>query len=384
MMSTEKYYDIIEKLDDCLYYYESRDFDYTKFFLEFANGEKITIKFDPKNIPHLLGINIDYLRSTGLYNKNDNAYQILDEIVRNPKKLLSQIEDGHIPPQYVFSDYIEEKLDNFKNVCGINISNIEFIVKYEKSKNFSSEKPLYDGYYIGYMNNNQLSVIGFEKNENNNAYYPHTNLLFEQYSPETDEFLKRLCANQTLTMIEIMRRSKLTEDGNINKTTHYYYNHDKLAKLRSCKRYAEMYNGVPNTIVTSIFFVEKVTNLNEEKRNTTSMLEEIAKKIEKRKIIDMHNFTANYDSTPDGILDVVSAHNDSLVNSKTNNNSEEEYSYRDIIEQYEECKKEIERLNHLLEKADEKTRQLVGKNETLEKENKGYEEKIEQIKGILK
>ncbi len=384
-MSVEEYYDIIEKLDDCLCYFENKDFDYTKFFLELANGETVPIKFDHKSVPHLLGINIDYLRSTGLFGKNENAYDILDEIVRNPRKLLKQIEEGHIPEQYVFSDYIEEKLSNFKNVCGINIANIEFIVKYEKNKNLISEKQLDDGYYIAYVNNNQLSIIGFKKNENNNTYYPHTNLLFDQYSAEADNFLKTLCGNQTLTMIEIMRRSRINENGSIDKTTHYYYNYDKLAKLRNCKRYAETYHGAPNTIVTSIFFVDKVVNLNEEKRNVTSMLKEIAQRIENKKMIDIHNFKASYDDVPNGIIDVVSSHNDSLVNSdKSTAEEEKEYSYREIIEQYEELKKEVERLNHLLERADEKTKQLVGKNEELEKENQKYIEEREQIKGILK
>ena len=184
-------------------------------------------------------------------------------------------------------------------------------------------------------------------------------------------------------MVEIMRRSKINENGTIDKTTHYYYNYEKLDKLRNCKRYAETYNGVPNTIVSNIFFVDKVVNLNEEKRNATSMLKEIAQKIEKSKIIDIHNFKANYEHVPDGILDVVSSHNDSLVNN-SNSTNEKEYSYRDIIKQYEDCKKEVEKLTKLLEKADERTRQLVGKNEALEKENQKYIEEREKIKGILK
>ena len=49
-MNKEKYYDIIEKLDDCLCYFENKDFDYTKFFLELANGETVPIKFDHKGL----------------------------------------------------------------------------------------------------------------------------------------------------------------------------------------------------------------------------------------------------------------------------------------------------------------------------------------------
>ena len=377
-MDKEIYYDIIEKINDCLDYYENKDLEYTKFFLELANGDQFSIKFEPNNIPHLLGINIDYLRSTGMF--TGNAYDIIDEITRSPKKLLNMIEQGHVKYENVFSDHITEKLNNFRNICGIDIRDIEFIVKYEKDKNLRTDSPLYDGYYIGYINGNELSVIGFEKNDRFNTYNPHTNLLFEQYTEESNNFLKRLCNNQTLTIVDRMKKNRLNEDDTIDRQNFYYKNYDKLNRLKNCKRYAETYNGVVDTVNSNLFYVEKVINLNEEKRNTSDILTEISTKIRNKKIIDLHTLKAKYDYVDDSIIEIVSAHNDSLINSTE---SDEEYSYKDIIEKYEQCKTEVIKLNNLIEKTDENTRKLTEENTKLKQENQTLNDEREQIKKIL-
>ena len=61
---------------------------------------------------------------------------------------------------------------------------------------------------------------------------------------------------------------------------------NKIGKLMMCKRYTEMYNGVTDTISSNIFYVEKVLNLNEEKRINSEILIELTDKIKNKKIID--------------------------------------------------------------------------------------------------
>lgn len=378
-MEKENFYEIIEQIDDCLTIYENKYYDYTKFYLELANGEQIAIKFDENNIPHLLGINIDELRSSRLF--TGNAYEILDEITKSPFKLYNQIQKGYIKSYNVFSEHIDKKLDNFKNICGINIFDIEFIVKYEKDKNLRTDSPLYDGYYIGYINNSKLNVVGFEKNEVSNTYYPHTSLLFEEYSNETDVFLKRLINNQTVTVVEKLRKNTINENGEIDKKLYYYSNYDKLSKLRSCKRYAETYNGTASTIYSNIFFVDKVINLNDEKKTITEALIEIAEKIKDKKVIDINTLKAKHEYSDKAITEIVSAHNDSLVNS--NNNNAEEYSYKELIKKYEEAKKEAIKLDDLTKKLEEKNQTLTEELAIIKQEKKELIEEREQIKNIL-
>lgn len=379
-MDKDKYYEIIERIDECLYFYEHRNFDNTKFYIDLANGEYFSAKYDRNNIPHLLGINVDALRSTGLY--SGYAYDILDGIVRNPYSLYNNIQKGFIKSSDIFSDHIDKKLANFKTICGINIFDIEFIVKYDKNKNLLSEAPLYNGYYIGYVNDSTLSVVGFEYSDRKNTYHPHTSLAFEEHSPEADAFLKRLFNNQTATTIEMMRKSVFQDDGTIYKQPYFYYHRDKITKLKTCKRYAETYNGVVNTISSNIYYVDKVINLNDEKKIYTDILLEIAKKITERRIIDIHSLQAKYGDTDKSIQEIVSAYNDSLVN-KNKSNVEESYSYKDLIEKYESCKAELDKVNNLIEKANKSNELLRSQNQLLRKENGEYKTEREQIQKIL-
>ena len=127
---------------------------------------------------------------------------------------------------------------------------------------------------------------------------------------------------------------------------------------------------------------ENTVNLNEEKRAFTDILTEIALKIKQGEMIDLHYLKSKYEFVDDSILELVSAHNDSLVGGKVSA-SDSEYSYKDLITKYEDTKKELVRLNGLIEKTDEQTKKLVEENNNLKQENEKLNEEREQIKNIL-
>lgn len=387
-MNIEEFYNIIDKIENCLNYYENKDYDATKYDIDFANGDHVSLKFNSKNIPHLLGINIDVLRSTGMY--KEYAYQTLWDIVNNPMKLYDLINKGYISYNQVFSDYINEKLDNFKSICGMRIFDLEFVVNYKKDRNLKSNEPLYDGYYFGYLKDAKLSVVGFTLNENNNTYYPTTNLSFEQYSEEYNKFLRRLFTNQTTTIVETMRKNTLVDFGHVEKQTYYYQNHDKVSFLRNCRRYAETYGASSNTISSNIFYVEKVMNLNEEKGIIAEIVNTIAEKITNNKMIDVRQLQNKFDYPINNfILNLISAYNDSLVikrnNDKDDNNDNDnlEYSYKEIIEDYNNCKKELERIESLKNKLEGQNKKLQEQLSSLKNENSTLQDEREQIKKIL-
>ena len=51
-----------------------------------SNDDTINIKFGANNIPHLLGIDINYLKSTGIY--QGDAFEILCNIINNPNNYI--------------------------------------------------------------------------------------------------------------------------------------------------------------------------------------------------------------------------------------------------------------------------------------------------------
>lgn len=387
-MNIEEFYNIIDKIENCLNYYENKDYDATKYDIDFANGDHISLKFNSKNIPHLLGINIDALRSTGMY--KDYAYQTLWDIVNNPMKLYDLMKKGIIHYDQVFSDYTNEKLDNFRNICGMRIFDLEFVVKYKKDRNLKSDEPLYDGYYFGYLKDNKLSVVGFTLNENNNTYYPITSLSFEQYSDEYNSFLRRLFTNQSTTIVDTMKRNIFVEYGHVEKKPYYYQNHDKVNFLRNCRRYADLYGATADTISSNIFYVEKVMNLNEEKRTYAEIGDIMFEKMQNGKMIDMRQLQNNYDyPIPEYLVNLISAHNDSLVNKRNNDNDDinndnnSEYSYKEIIEDYNKCKCDLERIENLKIRLEEQNQKLIEQLSSIKEENKELKEEREQIKKIL-
>ena len=208
-------------------------------------------------------------------------------------------------------------------------------------------------------------------------YYPHTSLLFKQDSKEANKFLKNLLKNQVVTTTEYMWKNS-TYKG----SKPYYYKHGtKIRKIKTCKRYAEMYNGISNTISSNIYFVDKVININEEKNITKKILDFIAEKISQGKIIDYKQLKEKFKHIDDEIMEIVSAHNDSLVKG---NSSDSDYSYKDLIAKYEECKEELLKHKKLIEKLEEKNSRLTDMNNQLKSDNDKLSEEREQIKRILK
>lgn len=217
---------LIDRIDDCVTLYERKRMENTRFKLYLSNGEEISISYDLNSLPHLLGINTNFLRSTNIY--EGSSWNILVDILDNPNKLYNQIKNGHIKPENVFSKQIEEKLENFENICGINISKIEFVSEYDKQNHHTSiDNQLEGEYYIGFRPKaDTLSVVGFANN--NGLYFPMTNLKFHYYRDEKENFLKRLLTNQVLLSVQTLRKNTYVNDDIDRKK--FFYSHEEKEK----------------------------------------------------------------------------------------------------------------------------------------------------------
>ena len=129
-----KILDILDNVENCLNWYLDNNISNTRYKLLLSNDEKIEIDLSERALPHLLGINIDFLRSTGHY--TGGASSILYDILESPNLLFAHIRDGHMQENQIFSKHIDKKLANFKYACSLNVFNIEFIAKYESTKSY--------------------------------------------------------------------------------------------------------------------------------------------------------------------------------------------------------------------------------------------------------
>ncbi len=110
-MDANKYLDILDSIESCLNWYFDNNLSSTRYKLFLSNSERIEIDLGERSLPHLLGVNTDFLRSTGSY--TGNASTILEDILNNPNSLLSRINNGYMNENQIFSRHIEKKLSNF-------------------------------------------------------------------------------------------------------------------------------------------------------------------------------------------------------------------------------------------------------------------------------
>jgi hypothetical protein len=76
-INSAKYSELIRKLEDCIGNYERMNYQYNKHILYLANGDVLNIKVLKNNVPHLLGVKLDYLRLANRFKHNMDQYDEL-------------------------------------------------------------------------------------------------------------------------------------------------------------------------------------------------------------------------------------------------------------------------------------------------------------------
>lgn len=327
--------DLIDRIANCFDWYCRKRFEDTRYNLFLSNGDNISIEFNRRSVPHLLGINVDFLRSTGLY--KGNAYEILEEIITNSDRLYSQIKNGYLSRDNVFSKYIDKKLNNFKNICGINIFDIEFVVDYSSKNSYITGQEKLDGdYYIATrINYDTLSIVGFRCGDN--VCFPITNVELDLNSKEARSFLFQLLSNQSLTTVQTLKKDTFL--GNSVDSKSFYYNNDvKMRKLGLLENYADDYNCRISTNRDCMFYLNKVSNLYASLNSLWLVLEEITGFIESGKPIDKAYLENKYDVLKPSVVKLIDAYNSKLP---------EFFDNKSLIDMFVDAKSEIAKLNDL-------------------------------------
>lgn len=382
-IDANKYIDTLDNIENCLDWYFDNDIQSTRYKLFLSNSDRIEIDFGDRALPHLLGIDTNFLRSTGQYIGSSSS--ILDDILKNPNFLFSRIKDGHIKEDQVFSKHIDKKLSNFKNICNLNVFNIEFIVKYESEKSYiTGEEKLEGDYYIATkdkLNKDKISVLGLKRNKNG-LYQPMTNMQFEEHTDEYRKFLTKVLKGQTITIAQTLGKNVIDEYGNISQNKYFYDLNQKIGKIKTIKRYAEEYKATVNVSDDCIFYIDKVQNLYDDKNKTIEMIRKITEKIGSNSMIDAVELEEKHGDIPNYLLKLIGTHNDSLSKKDSDNKGTE--SYTELITSLKSAKADIEKKDNLIKKLDDNNKELIDRNQTLEEENNELKDKVEKIRSIVK
>lgn len=256
----------------------------------------------------MLGFNTEYLKSTGLFPKN--SYEILKIICNDPFRLYNMVIRGNLSYDCFISDYAEDKMNGFTNICGANICDMEFICKYSKEYSYITGNPQLEAdYYIGYRLANVLHVLGLIKN--GEYYYPMTNRYIGFEDEEEMEFLKQLLENQVITMpvsSEIYFRKTDTSSNKI-----YLFDQKKPQKIKTLKEYAKTYKATVDVSSGYAYVVEKLLKQFNSSNTKIPLLNKVFESVVERLLVNIGECEREFGVIPEDILELINKYNQSLL-----------------------------------------------------------------------
>lgn len=376
-------FDKIDKLlqsyfgkEDDYNFYEKDNFEHKtnlskKSYLMFlSNGDRIRVKIPKTSIPHLLGINTEYLKSTGLY-KGMNSYEIMLDFIKNSNEAFQKHESGIINLDKILSPYINKKLDSLTENLNINTNCCEMICKYDRGKTYGYSADFDDmSYLILQKKNEKYYVLKLAMSEDGTCF-PMSNQVFNSYE-ECQEALSSYLIYQELTLL--------------NNLFIYYNNstvgkfpileRDRKQKLEKLKKLSEDFECTPNIIADFIYSLKIRDNKRQGNIRTSNIIEILCDCIKNKKVFDIS--LTNVDQ--EDILKIIETYNDSLFSEIT---ASTDNSYSDLQNENISLKKEIERLRLENKSLSETVNYRDEELNEVKTQNNELREDINKVKGIF-
>lgn len=378
--------ELIGGISECLDWHYREKFAERSYNLRLDNGEDLRIVFNNNTLAHLLGINTEYLKATGLF--KGSSYEILRMICNDSYRLYNMIRQGHLTFENFISDFAFDKVKGFKNICGIDLYNIEFICKYSKESSYVTGYAQQDGdYYIAYKaeNENGLFIIGLKKD--GNYYYPMTNRFVDFNNEESERFLEVLLTNQTITMPTFSHlyffNTKSTSD------IMYIDYRKKPSLIRQSIMYAQKYGVISDVAVGYKYIIEKLLQKMDSNNNLTRILSEIVSRyINTGKKINKVTLKKQFGNLPEDINSWIDGYN-YLLDGKNFDASDDcgaslRIENSELTTENKTLKSENSRLRQELERLRQQVLSMSEANKKLEEENASHRENETAIMRILK
>lgn len=351
-----------------------------KFSLTFANGDNIKIYVPNSSVPHLLGINTNYLMSSGLY-REKSSYELLNKMCEDRYRLYRYINDNIIDEKQLFSEHIEKKNSAFVQNLKINIFNMIFACPYDSSRSYTTGKETYKFDYIlvnkPAYEEKGIFMLGLAANidkvNKSKIYVPMSNQYFESIE-EAEERFGLIFNNQKLTI-----PTMLTSTSTNNTSKFFLHGDQKLAKARETQQIADKCFATLDVSEDYRWLLKKYyDSMNSggyvQKDYATIITDCITTgKIITPQMFDLQSFAG----VNEFLLGIINAHNDFISHDST-------VAINDpSVPTYTDLKKEVEELKTTKEALISANEELVSTNETLVQENKDLEEKASDNEAII-
>ena len=367
--------DLLYNISEIITYIENSKYEKRRYKMYLSNGDHINFSVPNESIPHLLGINIPYLSSTRIFGSY-NAFDLLKKLVSNSDKVWNLYKKGIISFNQLFSPFIFEKVDNFRENITIMVNEVEFICKYNPERSFinSDDFEKCDYLMLKKLSNGKYGLLTLVRNEG--YFTPMSNQIFDDYeSAKTN--LKSKLKHQDITLMSGIKIY-------FNNDNFYYDDEVKNIYLNFSEKKQKLYNLIQykndldcSTDVASDF-IYSIGRLNQNVNSQTEMnftSEKIAALIEKGEIIDISYIEPTLKPIVDAYNNIVCSLASSGKNSKT---------YTEIKEELKELKSALTRETEVSKAKEKENTTLKEENKTLSEENFELKDKVEKIKKLLK
>lgn len=351
-----------------------------KFSLTFANGDNIKIYVPNSSVLHLLGVNTNYLMSSGLY-REKSSYELLNKMCEDRYRLYRYINDNIIDEKQLFSEHIEKKNSAFVQNLKINIFNMIFACPYDSSRSYTTGKETYKFDYIlvnkPAYEEKGIFMLGLAANidkvNKSKIYVPMSNQYFESIE-EAEERFGLIFNNQKLTV-----PTMLTSTSTNNTSKFFLHGDQKLAKARETQQIADKCFATLDVSEDYRWLLKKYyDSMNSGGYVQKDYATIITNCITTGKIITPQMFDLqSFAGVNEFLLGIINAHNDFISHDST-------VAINDpSVPTYTDLKKEVEELTTTRDALISANKELVSTNDILAKENKDLEEKASDNEAII-
>lgn len=300
-----------------------------KYCLYLTNGDMLNIHYPKNRIPHLLGVDIDYIKSLSIY-RDKSAYDVLNSFLKDSYAAYKTVDD----PNKLFSSYVDVKNRDFVDKMKINLADIQYIIQYQKDRIYGHEvvESPCEYYIVQEKEKNKLLILGLTSL--NGSYVPQTSQELDLTNEKDCTDLQNLLYNQHIAFCSSLRYS-----GNVDESPKPFYlvNVQKSDKILYLKSISRKYSCVVRVESDYSYVLNRMISMKTNLDSRKEMIQNIANLMSKGELIDSSLLGEDLE---DDLKNLIDSYNDSRYCSKESNTTK----YSEIIEKYEELKKEVEQL----------------------------------------
>ncbi len=354
------------------------DFENSRYYsrvqqIYLGNGDKIKFSIPRQHVAHLLGIDTNALVSTGRF-KSKDSFGVLKEMCENAYTIYKMKQEGIISYENLFSNFILNKVENFKRNININLNDIELACKYNSNKTYTSSDKFekYDYIIVKRYEDGKIGILCIVNN--GNGYVPMSSQTFNDFETAKGT-LEKYLKYQEITLANGLEQSN--EEIDYSNPFHLSIN-SKIEKLYNLLNYKELFESCIDISKDYEYVLNKLRNNKSNYISDNYLIDSIVESIKSGKLIDIELFRDT------SLIKIIESFNDYLCRTQATQDDSIGASYTEMKQNLEKAKRECEKLQSLNKILLNEKSSLSDEVSKLKSENSEYQEREQKVLEILK